>query len=209
MKSIRKMYVAALAAAAGMIGVGSASTAQAEQPPRVSIASINLRGPACPPGTATVDLLRGNTAFVITYNEFNVEAGPDVPLPESSKHCVAIVGLDYPAGWTWAVSSIVYRGNMILGDAVSGRLRTRLSFPGSPSVSKEVRQSGPFLGDFELPARYETQVWAPCGGGRLPMTMTATAQVDNTRSRSRSGLVTVEQQDGTFDMICNIQWRRC
>jgi len=209
MKSIRKMCVAALAAAAGLIGVGSASTAQAEPPPGVSISRVSLRGPACPPGTATVDLLRDNTAFVITYNEFNVEAGPDVPLPESSKHCVAIIGLDYPAGWTWTVSSIVYRGSMILADGVNGRLRTRISFPGMPSVSREVRKYGPFLGDFELAARYDIQTWAPCGGGRLPMTMTATAQVDNVRYRNRSGLVTVEQQDGTFDMICNLQWRRC
>ena len=210
MKNIRKAWMAVLAAAAGLIGVGGASTAQAQQPPNVSIASVDLRGRLCrDPGQSEVDLVAGNTAFIIKFNEFNVAAGPGIPLTDKTKSCTAIVALNYPARWTWAISDIAYHGSMTLENYnVLGRFSARLSFPGTRTVSREVRRSGPFFGDFDLTTHYDDLVWAPCRPG-VPMTILMTAGLDNLRDRRREGAVNVSQSDGTFQARCHIRWRRC
>ena len=213
----RKIRVGIGLVAAGLLAGMVSSRGASAQPPDpvpvpapadVSIRRITLSGPACPEGTATVNLFDNNRAFVIVFNEFRVEAGPGTTGADSSKHCVATIELDFPAGYTWTVSQTAYRGNAILGSSVNARFRSRLSFPGQRSVSGDVVLLGPQLSDFELLARYDLRTWAPCGR-TVPMTATATAQVDNTANPTQSGIITVEQQDGTFDMVFNLNWGLC
>jgi hypothetical protein len=69
---------------------------------------------------------------------------------------------------------------------------------------------GPFLGDFELLKPLDVFTWAPCGGsGPAAMAITTTGQVDNMMARDQQGLLTVEQTDGLFKVIVNVQWKRC
>jgi len=187
------------------------SAAYAEEvPDYLRIKRIDYRGPACPAGTVDISLVADNTRFIVIFDVFNVEAGPDAPLTESSKFCNLLIYPDYPAGWTWTVASIAYRGNAILSEAVKGRFRARYSFPGLRSVSQDVVLFGPYLGDFDLLQPLDVFTWAPCGAGEpAPMTVTSTGQVDNTANRNKKGLLTVEQTDGAFKLVVNLKWRRC
>jgi uncharacterized protein DUF4360 len=189
--------------------VGVASPALAEAPEYVRINDVQYRGPACPPGTADVDALDNNTAFLVTYSTFQVQAGPGLPLTEASKHCNLVVDIEFPRGWSFSVASIAYRGNAILDDWVRGRFRARYNFPGTRSISQDVVIHGPYLGDFELIQPFDVYAWSPCGTGQTSLLMTGTGQVDNLSAPRKSGILTAEQTDGKFTTVINLRWRRC
>jgi hypothetical protein len=183
------------------------SVASAQPPDSVQIQSIDYRGSACPPNTATVDLIDNNNAFVLTYDTFQAQVGPGIPLTESSKFCNLVIKVDYPPDTQFACRNIVYRGNANLQRDVHARFRSRYTFPGGQSVSTEVRKSGPFLGDFELPDRIEQLEWSPCGG-EATLIATGTAQLLASERRAQ-GLVTAEQTDGKFKTKFELVWRHC
>ncbi|AKT43038.1 DUF4360 domain-containing protein [Chondromyces crocatus] len=196
-------------AAMAMAGVMIPSVASAD--PDVRIDRITLRGPACPEGTAYVEVTPDRQAFVITYDEFHASAGPGVPPQESVKGCTALIDLDFPPGWSWTISSIAYSGSAQLDQRVAGRFSARLSFPGQRPVMKEVRMLGPTPPggqDFDLLGDYDIFAWSPCGLKR-PMTALATVQVDNSADRHRGGVVRVSQETGAFQMVFHVDWRRC
>jgi hypothetical protein len=196
---------------AGLACMGSSGVAEAQEvPDNVSIRSIRYSGPGCPQGSADVALFNNNTAFVITYNEFLAEASPGLPLSAGNKFCTVILDIQHPPGWSYTVGSIVYRGNAVLADDVTARFAANYSFPGTLQARGQVFLSGPLNNDFILPQNFSLEIWQPrCSGGALPLTVRGTAAIDTTRAPTGSGIIRVEQQDGTFDMICNLRWRRC
>ncbi|MGK4005854.1 DUF4360 domain-containing protein [Sorangium sp. So ce1036] len=204
-----KIHIGVLGLLAGVAALASASPAAAQAPDRVTIDRITYFGTGCPAGTADVDVIDDRTAFLVTYRRFQAQAGPGVPLTQTSKACTLTIFLNYPAGWTYSVASVVYRGNVSLGPGTLANLRFRYSFPGHPSVLQDLNLVGPRLGDFETRRALEQQAWAPCGGSVLPMTIAANGRVNNTAAPSRTALLTVEQTDGTFKVILNLSWQRC
>lgn len=200
-----------VAMAAGMAFMGSASVAEAQSAPDfVNIRSVRYSGPGCPAGSADVTLLAGNTAFVITYNEFAAEVSPGLPLSAGNKFCTVILDIAHPQGWSYTVANIVYRGNAVLGRNINARFAANYSFPGTRQARGQVLLQGPFNNDFVLPQEFGLEVYEPsCDGRPLPLTVRGTAALDNTRDPDGSGIIRVEQQDGTFDMIFNLRWRRC
>lgn len=203
-------FFAALVAGIAAVGSPGAAQAQSIAPEFVRIRSIRYSGPACPPGSATVTTFNDNTAFLITYDEFLVEAGPGLPGSSGNKFCTVSIEVEHPPGWSYTVGSIVYRGNAVLGSNVDARFRARYNFPGSGEARNEVLLRGPANRDFTLPQDFTLEIWEPrCSGGTLPIIVTGTATIDTTRAPGGSGVVRVEQQDGTFDMLLNLRWRRC
>jgi hypothetical protein len=192
---------------ASLSAIAFAGVASADPPDFARIQSIDYRGSACPPGTATVDLIDDNNAFLATYDTFQAQLGPGIPLTESSKFCNLVIKVAYSENTQFACRNIVYRGNANLEPDVFARYRVRYTFPGGRSVSTEARQQGPFLGDFELPDRIENLEWSPCGG-EATLIATGTAQLIS-RNRRAQGLVTTEQTDGKFKTRLDLQWRRC
>jgi len=193
---------------AGFSALALASTASAQPPQSVQIQSVQYRGPACPPDSATVDLIDGNTSFLVTYNNFQAQAGPGIPLTESSKFCNLVIDVQFPEDYQFAVSSISYRGNARLDADVLARFRARYNFPGERSVSSDVRMGGMerVLQDFEVGGEFEELAWSPCTG-RATLITTGTAQI--LAEPDAQGLVTAESTDGKWKMELKCQWRRC
>ncbi|MGK4005852.1 DUF4360 domain-containing protein [Sorangium sp. So ce1036] len=184
-----------------------ASTASAQAPEFTRLQRVEYRGSACPAGTATIDIVDGKTAFLVTYDVFQAQVGPGIPLTESSKFCNLLLDIEYPKGWTFTVANIAYRGNATLQRGVSARFRARYNFPGERSISDDVTLRGPMLADFELNNPLRMFSWAPCTG-RATLIATGTAQLLS-RNPDSTGLVTTEQTDGKFKTKLNLRWRRC
>ncbi|MGK4005855.1 DUF4360 domain-containing protein [Sorangium sp. So ce1036] len=202
---------AVAALAAGLFCAAPAGRARAqERPEGVRIERLMYRGTGCRQGTADAQIVGGGTAFIIVFTEFNAQAGPSASPSEGRSRCNVSVHLRYPEGWSFTAASVVYRGNAILGPRVSARMGARYNFPGTPSSSAEVELTGFATEDFELLRQFDTARWSPCARrGALPVNVLATVEVSNRQDRSSSGLITVEQHDGTFDLQLNLRWRRC
>lgn len=200
----------AVAAAALVCATGEDASAQ---PPasEVSIASVRLSGSACPAGTYDAFLVDNNRSFVIVFNQFNVSAGPMIPLTESSKDCAVLLTLNIPEGWTYAVGSIVAAGHAELQRDVVGRLRVNARFPGTRSGRAEIRIVGPTRAggqDFETSGVLDLITYSRCGRSD-PLLIGMNATADNTRNRDNSGLLTVTDLTGTFVTKFNLVFQRC
>lgn len=196
--------------AAALVGTAG-SSASAQAPPSVTIDRIQLAGSACRGNTADVFLSEDKQSFFIVYRDFRVEAGPGIPRGHASRDCSAIVRVNIPRGFTYAVASVVASGHAELQEGVVGLLRARVRFPGMRPAFTEVRVSGPTEAggqDFDVPQQMDLVTYSRCGAEE-PLTINLDATVDNTRQRSGSGIITVSDQSGVFITRFNLVYKRC
>jgi hypothetical protein len=59
------------------------------------------------------------TAVTVTFSEFYAEAGPGIPIRNNRKACQLTFGIKVPAGFTFGVASVDYRGYYQLDNKVS------------------------------------------------------------------------------------------
>ena len=76
----------------------------------VTIELVTLNGSGCPPGTAAVAVSPDNSAFTVTYSSYVVQNGQGTSVVDGRKNCQAVVRVEAPAGFTYAVSQATYRG---------------------------------------------------------------------------------------------------
>lgn len=205
MDKANRFYLGLLAVSAlALAGLGSTAANAQEAPPHVGLSGVQLAGPGCPSGTASLTLAQNGRSLTIN-SVIWAAAGPGQPRENYSKHCSAIISLDVPAGWSYAVTSAEGTGYAILDPGVYGRISTRVRFPGMPSTGGEVRVAGPTggLATVDLSARIEPPAWSRCGGQQSLM-ITTTAVVDNISNQSRRGVIVVGPA-----MSYELAWRRC
>ena len=205
-----KTVIGALGLLAGVAALVSTNSAKAQAvPDQFAIQRIDYFGAACPSGSATVDISSDRRSFVVTYTRLQAQAGPGVSLTQATKACTLTLYLVYPSGWAWSIAAVATRGNVSLGPSVFADVRLRYSFPGGTSAEQILSVAGPRLGDFELRKAVAERIWSPCGGRVLPMTIGSNVRVNNGLAPSQPGLITVEQSDGTFKVIYDIEWQHC
>lgn len=205
MKKANRFYLGLLPVSAlALAGLGSTAASAQDAPPHVGLTSVQFAGPGCPSGTASLTLAQDGRSFDI-HNAMWAAAGPGQPQANASKHCVALISLDIPSGWSYAVTSAEGSGYALLDPGVYGRISTRVRFAGMPSTGGEVRVAGPTSGfaTVDLSTRIDAPAWSRCGGQQLLM-ITTTAVVDNISNRSRSGVILVGPA-----MSYELAWRRC
>jgi hypothetical protein len=131
-----------------------------------SITMVGLRGPGCPPGTASSEIAADGRTVEVTYDPraFRSETGS---LIEARRNCVAVLGLKVAPGKTFAVTAVTHTGEVALAEGVSAALRTGYHFTGGaagPDATSETlfdnTDNGPFTvrGVFD-PAQLQ---FAPC-----------------------------------------------
>lgn len=200
-------------ALAALLGLAPARAALAEEAPEgVRIERIHYRGTGCPEGSTFVEVSPDRQSFVVIFEDFHAEAGPDVSPSQKISQCGLNLHLSYPPGWSFTTASVAYRGSAVLGLGVVARLDARLNMPGHPSSGAEQVLEGTGTGpqDFDLIQRVDDGRWSPCSRrGTLPVNIVAKAEVDNSADRSKIGVISVAQEDGVFDVAFNVRWRRC
>jgi len=198
-------------AVVGLFCAGRTPVAKADEiPPGVTIERLQYRGTGCRQGTADARIVGSGTAFIILFTEFNAQASPEVSPSENRSRCNVSVHLKYPVGWSFSASSVVYRGNAVLGPGVEAQMEARYHFPGTPSSSAETSTGGPARKVSGPLRQFTTERWSPWARrGTLPVNVDARVDIDNRGSPSSQGIITVEQQDGTFKLQFNLRWQRC
>src|SRR5690349_8983100 len=76
----------------------------------MSIELVAMAGSGCAPGTADVAISPDNSAFTAIYSAYLAQAGPSVPVTKNRKNCQLNVLVHAPAGFTFAIAKVDYRG---------------------------------------------------------------------------------------------------
>lgn len=188
---------------------GQSSNAQVASPPpgTVRINSIQAMGTGCLPGTIftqniTVDRL------TLSYSGYNAEVGEGVPAVDARKTCNIILDIAYPSEFTFAISTVSFKGNANLDTGTVGTLAAQYFFQGqSPQVEFVQQSTGPFIGNYETPDLAPTPtsgpvMFGPCGGsGALNI---------NTEVRVQGiGTMTADTTTDLFQQIYTFVWKQC
>jgi hypothetical protein len=184
------------------------AVARADVPSSVKIRSISYAGSGCAAGGIRSDVPRGFTAFRLYFSGLVAEAGPGIPLADSRRNCQVLLDLQFPAGWSFTVASLDYRGFVDLDAGASVTQTSTYYFQGDARqarLSTTIR--GPYYGDFRITDTLgvESQVWSPCGATRA-LNVNIAVRADSRRSY---GLIDLERATGRVTQIYGLTWRRC
>jgi len=188
----------------------TANLAQADElPPYVRIRNVSYAGSGCPAGTVYGNLGSLYRGLKIEFDGFVAEAGSGVPLSASRKNCQISISLDVPAGWSFAVASVEYKGYVSLSSSsLSAEQKSSYYFAGSAataSLSTSVR--GPIARNYTIrdTLAISNQLWSPCGANRA---LNLNAQVRVAGSRGY-GIMTLDSIAGKVEHLYGLSWRRC
>ena len=134
------------------------------QPPNpqftVQLSSVN--GSGCPVGSTAVSA-PDNTEFTVTYDDYLADAGNGAPPIDFRKNCQLNVLVGVPAGFTYGIVSVQYRGFAALDTGAQGLLLTSYYFSGIPGTYYANHTIfGPVNGLYEFDDHQPVITWAPC-----------------------------------------------
>ena len=190
--------------------LGLADSAAARSAPEwVRFRSISYAGSGCPAGSVAQNVSPDRLAFTLLFDSYMAEVGPGIPLSNSRRNCQLNIDLEYPAGWSYTLFAIDYRGYASLEPGVRGTQKSTYYFQGqsiSPSVQSDL--VGPRTQDYHYRDTFSTTAWSVCRVFRS-LNINSQVRVDNSRSPSASGLMTVDSIDGQVVHTYGIGWRNC
>lgn len=205
-----KILSAAALAALAFLSAGVAA-ARPAGPDYARVRSISYAGTGCPAGTIQGRFGSDLTSFSLESDDFVAEAGPGVALSASRKNCQIMLNVDFPAGWSFAVAEVDYRGYVALDRGVSATQTSAYYFQGqSTSARLSTTLTGPTFASYRIKDTLgiSAYVWSPCGLSRA-LVINAQARVDNTRNRSGDGVITVDRVSGRLAQVYGLSWKRC
>ncbi len=207
--SIGLVFAAVLA----LVTASDSSFADDEpSPDELHITGLTYGGSGCPRGTVGVDIAPDGTAFTLIFDAFLAQIGPGVPLPESRKNCQVNFTVHVPHGFTYAITSVDYRGFANLAAGAQGLQKSTYYFQGqAPQASTWTPFSGPMLEDWHLRDEIDVAalVWAPCGETRS-LNINAQLRVNKgTASASSSSFMAMDSEDGNIEQIYHVAWAAC
>ena len=186
------------------------AAAQAQVAPDwVRVRSITYAGTGCPAGSVAKNISPDRLAFTLIFDNYVAEAGPGVPISQSRKNCQLNVDLEYPAGWTYTLFAVDYRGYANLQPNVSGTQKSTYYFQGASSQSSaQSTLYGPKNQDYFYRDVIGNPNWSYCNVFRS-LNINTQVRVDNSRAPGNSGLMTTDSIDGHVIATYGFTWRRC
>ena len=176
-------------------------------PAAVAIDSVTYSGDGCPAGSVAVGLSPDGEAFTVAFSQLFAAVGSGLAAEDAGQHCRLHIKLSVPAGWSYALASVDYRGFVMLDDGMTATRQSNYHISGeSPVKALGSTWSGALDDNYSVrdlgagaPA---PAYWSRCGKGKN-LIIDSRLHVHGT---SGQGLVTVDALDGE---IFHLVWRQC
>jgi len=177
-----------------------------------NITGIIVNGNGCPEGSAIYVLSADRQSVTITFSDFGAEVGPGIPLSLSEASCQVTLGIEVPSGFSFAVTTVDYRGFYELDPAVTATQSTLYYFQSALQESTaRGNMVGPIVGDeytFRDTFNITETNFSPCGEATV-MNMNSILQVNNAANPQGSGLITSDSIDAALTQTVNFLWMAC
>jgi len=174
----------------------------------ITVEVVANNGSGCSPGTATVSANADKTGFRVRYFDFLAEAGGGAATVDRRKNCQISVLVTVPAGWTFAIASVVFQGLARLNSGASGLHRTTYYWQGSSQDFRTERGfDGPFNGLWATQDVGAASIYTPCNAQRI-LNVNTELRVDAGTSTGRNSL-SMRTTEGDVDTLFNFSWVQC
>jgi Domain of unknown function (DUF4360) len=205
--------------AAGAMALSSlvspvSAPAMAAPPPNkmvIDVASTN--GSGCPNNSATVAVAPDNTAFTVTYSEYQAQVGVGTKPTDFRRNCQLILNVHVPQGYTYAIAKTDYRGYAKLAPGAWAYEQANYYFQGDSHTARARHNfAGPHDGDWQTTdvVGVESLVWARCGAMRFFNINTELRVGTGTSNpQTTTSLITMDSTDTELSTIFHLAWKAC
>jgi hypothetical protein len=176
----------------------AAQASAAAAPGPITLQVMSAFGSGCPTGTTEAVPTADNQAFNLAYSAFRVYGG-------DYKSCRVIVRIAVPAGWTYAVYSVINRVTPDLASGSTARLQMNAWFTGYPwTASSDTSTNGPRTSLWTTMSTPDSLVYAPCNQS-YDLSVNDTLRVTGATTSSAELIDT----DVRVSTIFNLTWKQC
>ncbi|MER5494783.1 DUF4360 domain-containing protein [Streptomyces sp. LE64] len=190
----------------------SVTTPSAPPPGKVTVDVVTVNGSGCRAGTAAVATSPGNTAFTVTYSDYLAQAGGASSPTGFRKNCQLNLLVHVPQGFTYAVTSVDYRGFASLQPGATGVQKASYYFQGaSDTTSRTHTFNGPRADDWQATdsTDWASLVWAPCGVKRSVNVNTELRVLLGGSDPAETSFMTMDSTDGSVSTVYHLAWKEC
>lgn len=195
----------------------SAQTAAGDEPAdgpaeQITVGIQTINGSGCSAGTAAVAANADNTAFTVTYSDYLAAAGAGASPIDFRKNCQISLVLNVPAGFTYAIQSVDYRGYAYLADGASGLEQASYYHMGSSETTTSSQSfDGPYDDNWQVTDSKEWAelVWAPCGEQRNFNVNTELRVYRGSSDQRATSLMTMDSTDSAVSTKYHLAWKEC
>jgi len=175
-----------------------AANAAVAPPANITLQVMSAFGSGCPAGTTDAVPTADNQAFSLAYSQFRVYGG-------DYRSCRVVVRVAVPAGWTYAVYSVINRVTPNLATGSSARLQMNAWFTGYPwTASADNSVNGPKTSLWTTTSTPDSLIYAPCNQS-YDLNVNDTLRVTGPGTSSAELIDT----DVRVSTIFNITWKQC
>ncbi|MBU2705101.1 DUF4360 domain-containing protein [Zooshikella marina] len=192
-------------------GFSLASSVSASNSIPVTIDLVKNSGTGCPSGTVSTTVAPDGKSFVLGFDAYIAEVGPNIPYRESRKNCSLTAQLNIPNGYAFTIVDVNYRGYASLEDGVSAVQQSRYFFAGYPQEARlKTDFNGPYDDNYLISDRLDIHsiVWSSCGA-KEPVVINTELRVNDGGNSEARGLITTDTIDGKLSHQYGIQFREC
>jgi hypothetical protein len=196
-----------------------AAAAKKDKPPNgttIVIKEVTAKGTGCTTASTVITISPDNEAFTITYGAYDVSAIGGAKPADVSKSCKITIRVLAPAGYSYAVAKIIYRGFAVIAAGASGMQQAKYHVQGTPERPL-IEHPLPSLTDviFEHvdtidPAQ---QSWSKCGKDRKIDIDTTLRVQAGTSARDDFSQVAMDSTDGEVKTLhptrYALVWKAC
>ncbi|KAJ2928583.1 hypothetical protein H1R20_g8496, partial [Candolleomyces eurysporus] len=173
-------------------------------PPGFDITSVSFLGIGCPPGSTYYFLSPDKTTVIVEFTELFAEAGPGVPISRNRRACQLSFDVNVPAGFTFGVATVDYRGYYQLDSKVTGSQQFTFYFQGKTDLATaRSTLTGPAGGDYTFRDAFDLTVTSPCGSGTV-LKVNSEIRVSNSANTQAFGYFSTDSI-----LTLGLQWRTC
>jgi len=199
-----------------LIGSPIISVPPAMTPPpgdKIVVDLVTVNGSGCPAGTAAVAVSLDNEAFTVTYSSYLAMVGVGAKPTDIRKNCQLSIQVHVPAGFTYAIAQVDYRGYGYLEDGAIGIERANYYFQGSSATPYVAHTfTGPLDDNWQgtdfvdLPAL----VWAPCGELRnLNINTELRVSAGTSDPTTTTSFMSMDSTDAAISTVYHFAWMQC
>jgi hypothetical protein len=181
-------------------------------PSQVKVSDLKYNGTGCPAGTVAWDLSTDKQAMTILFDRFIAETTgiSTRALDVKRRSCQLTLKLETPAGWTFSLFSLDFRGFAGLDAGATGTQNTTYKLGNSRKVYLgKLELAGPYSDDY---ARIDDVTlgklpWSQCSKRKQALVINTSIAVQSVPGAA--GLMTVDSVDGSITQSYGIVWKRC
>ena len=179
---------------------------------QVFIKNVTFNGMGCQPGTVSYILAPDAKTFSVLFDSFTAETGNSQATLVATRACNMRVQMQFPAGWSYTLFSVDYRGFAGLDAGTWSRQQSGYAYGDGvkPTPFGVQRLNGPYFDDyyFQDVLGLEKRTWSPCTAQGQVLNIGSGLDV-HSPSPNLKATMTLDTIDGAVKHSYGITWRRC